>query len=155
MNAPRCFSILLAFALTAISVSFRISPPSVEARTVVPLASTPSTYFSLVSEPASPNVALQAAAKGDKPADAQTEIPLPEGKGKDVTKRVCSSCHATNVFAQRRYTSEKWSSVIDNMVSKGLDASDADLATINDYLATNLGPKKDAPASPSGSSSSH
>jgi cytochrome c5 len=153
MNCPRYSAILLALALTTISVTFR-TPPQVEAKTVTPPASIPSRYFSLVDESASLNSALQAVAKGDKPAGAQKEIPLPEGKGKDVTQRVCSTCHGINVFVQQRHTSEKWSSIIDNMVSKGLEASDEDLATINNYLATNLGPKKDAPANPPDSSSS-
>lgn len=153
MNSPRCSAIFLAFALTAISVNFRA--PSVEARTISPIASIPSRYLSLLGEPASLNAALQAAVKGDKPAGAQAEIPLPEGKGKDVTQRVCTTCHGINVFVQQRHTSEKWSSIIDNMVSKGLEASDEDLATINDYLATNLGPKKDAAANPPDSSPSH
>jgi hypothetical protein len=154
MKSPRYSAVLLAFALATISVTFR-ALPTVEASTATPLASTPSRYFSLLSEPAWLNAAPQAAAKDDKPAGAQTEAQLPDGKGQDVTKRVCSTCHGVNQFAGLRYTREKWSSVIDDMVSKGLDASDKDLATINDYLATNLAPKKDAPASPPDSSSNH
>ncbi len=152
MRSPRS-AVLLAFALTTISVTFR-ALPTVEASTATPLAPTPSRYFSLLNEPAWLN-ALQAAAKDDKPAGAQAEVQLPDGKGKDVTQRVCSTCHAVSQFAGERHTKEKWSSIIDDMVSKGLDASDADLATINDYLATNLAPKKDASASPPDPSSSH
>jgi cytochrome c5 len=154
MRSPRYSTVLLAFALTTISVTFR-ALPTVEASTATPLASTPSRYFSLLSEPAWLNAAPQAAAKDDKPAAAQAEAQLPDGKGKDVTQRVCSTCHATSQFAGERHTKEKWSSIIDDMISKGLDASDKDLATINDYLATNLAPKKDAPASPPDPSSSH
>jgi cytochrome c5 len=151
MKFPSCSVTLLAFALTTISVTFRVLP-TVEASTAAPLASTPSRYFSLLREPATLNSALQADAKDDKPADAQAEAQLPDGKGKDVTQRVCSTCHAVSQFARERHTKEKWSSIIDDMVSKGLDASDADLATINNYLATNLAPKQDAPPD---SSSSH
>jgi hypothetical protein len=154
MKSPHYSAVILAFALTTISVTFP-ALPSVEASTVTPLASTPSRYFSLLNEPVSLDAALQAAAKDDKPAGAQAEVKLPDGKGKDVTQRVCSTCHGVNLFAAQRHTSEKWSSIIDNMVSKGLEASDEDLATINDYLATNLGPKKDAPASPPDSPTSH
>ena len=154
MRSPRYSTVLLAFALTTISVIFR-ALPTVEASTATPLASTPSRYFSLLSVPATLNAELQAAAKDDKPAGAQAEVQLPDGKGKDVTQRVCSTCHGVNLFAEQRHTKEKWSSIIDTMVSRGLDAPDADLATINDYLATNLAPKKDAPASPPDPSSSH
>jgi hypothetical protein len=154
MSSLRCSAILLASVLTAFSVAFW-TPPSVEAKTITPLASTPSRYLSLVGEPPSLSPELQAAAKGDKPAGAHAEAQLPDGKGKDVTNRVCTTCHGVNLFAGERHTKEKWSSIIDTMVSRGMDASDEDLATINNYLATNLAPKKDAPASPPDPSSSH
>jgi hypothetical protein len=52
------------------------------------------------------------------------------------------------MFSQQRHTHDEWSAVIDNMISKGLEATDDQLETINTYLATYLGPapKKDAPA---------
>ena len=74
------------------------------------------------------------------------ELPVPDGKGKDVTVRVCTGCHSSDLWANQRHTREEWSSVIDNMLSKGLQASDDEIETINTYLATYLGPapKKDA-----------
>ena len=51
MRSPRYSAVLLAFALTTISVTFR-ALPTVEASTATPLASTPSRYFSLLNEPA-------------------------------------------------------------------------------------------------------
>lgn len=107
---------------------------------------------------AAPFSALQADSQPDSstaPAHkAKSDDPLPDGKGKDVTVRVCSGCHAVTTFASQRHTTEQWSSIIDNMVSKGLDASDADLDTITTYLSTYLAPPKDSnqpaaqPASP-------
>ncbi len=153
MSFPRYSIAMLTFALFAVSVTCRTLPP-VEAGTAEsPLASIPSRYFTVLHIPPSLKAELQADSK--KKPGAQAEPTLPEGKGKDVTQRVCSTCHGINVFADQRHTGEKWSSIIDNMVSKGLEASDEDLATINDYLATNLGPKKDTPASPPGPSSNH
>ena len=81
--------------------------------------------------------------------DPKDEIPLPEGEGRDATKRVCGNCHSTNIWIKQRHTTEKWSSIIDNMLSKGMEASDDDLATVNDYLGKNLGP---APKDPTASS---
>lgn len=106
MRSPRYSAVLSAFALTTITVSFR-ALPTVEASTANPLASVPSRYFRLLGEPASRIVPLQAAAKDDKPTAAQAEVKLPDGKGKDVTQRVCSSCHGVNLFAAQRHTSEK------------------------------------------------
>jgi hypothetical protein len=76
------------------------------------------------------------------------DIPLPDGKGKDETQKICSGCHSTDMFASQRHTREEWSSVIDNMIAKGLEATDDQIETINTYLATYLGPapKKDSPA---------
>lgn len=139
MNYPRSSIAMLTFALVAVSVAFRALPP-VEAGSSASPSSIPSRYLAILPMPPSATmIELQAEAK---PA-GQAEVSLPEGKGKDVTQRVCSGCHGINVFAQQRHTSEKWSSIIDTMVSRGLDASDEDLATINTYLATYLAPAKD------------
>jgi hypothetical protein len=82
--------------------------------------------------------------------DPKDEIPLPEGPGKNTTKRVCGNCHSTNVWIKQRHTTEKWSSIIDNMVTKGMEASDDDLATVNEYLGKYLAPppKEPPPADP-------
>jgi hypothetical protein len=86
---------------------------------------------------------------------AQTLV-LPEGKGKDLAMKYCTTCHAANVWASQHHTSDQWNSLIDNMVSKGLTASDDELATISDYLAANFGPlKKDAAPAPATPPASH
>ena len=143
MGSPRSSVVLLTLVLFAVSVSCR-TPSPVEARTAAPLASIQSRYLTVLHMPPSLIAELQADSK-QKPT-TPAEISLPEGKGKDVTQRVCSACHGINLFVSQRHTSEKWSSIIDNMISRGLEASDEDLATINKYLATNLAPPKDAPA---------
>jgi hypothetical protein len=116
-------------------------------------APVPQRFFALLVVP---DPAFQAAAK--EKAAAQPDIPLPEGKGRDLTKKMCGTCHSNNVWAIQKHTSEKRSSIIDNMVSKGLEASDDDLATVNDYLAANFAPsasKDTAPAPARDSSTTH
>jgi hypothetical protein len=100
----------------------------------------PARFFTVISPAASVHLALQADSQKPKSDD-----PLPEGKGKDVVMRLCSGCHAVTVFSKERHTPEKWASIVDNMVSKGMDASDEELDTINTYLSTNLAAPKDAP----------
>ena len=81
--------------------------------------------------------------------DPKDEIPLPEGTGKDTAKKVCGNCHSTNIWVKQRHSAEKWSSIIDNMLSKGMEASDEDIGIVNDYLGTYLlPPPKDAPPAP-------
>ncbi len=64
---------------------------------------------------------------------------LPQGKGKDVLESVCGACHGTDLVAARRATKEGWSYLVDDMVSRGASATNEQIATIIDYLATNLG----------------
>jgi cytochrome c5 len=121
---------------------------AVEASVATPQTSVPARFLSVM--PASGNFvyAMQAAPAPDTTKKADDD-PLPEGKGKDVTKKVCSGCHAVSMFASQRHDHEQWSAIIDQMVGKGLDASDDQLNQINDYLATYLGPKKDSDTSQS------
>ena len=64
---------------------------------------------------------------------------LPEGKGKDVLESVCGACHGTDLVASRRATKQGWSYIVDDMVSRGASATNEQIATINEYLAKNLG----------------
>jgi hypothetical protein len=50
---------------------------------------------------------------------AQAIVPLPDGKGKEVAQRLCTTCHGTSVWVQQRHTPEQWSAIVDNMVSRG------------------------------------
>jgi quinoprotein glucose dehydrogenase len=60
---------------------------------------------------------------------------LPEGQGKQLTARACSSCHSVDVFTHQHHNLEEWNSIVDNMVSKGLEAPDDELDQISYYLA--------------------
>jgi hypothetical protein len=76
---------------------------------------------------------------GDKP-------PLPEGKGRDTTLRLCSNCHRIDRWDKQRHSPEQWSDIVDDMVGRGMDASDDDLATVNSYLSKYLAPPPKTPA---------
>ena len=112
-----------------------------EARGVNQYGAVPARFFTVISPAASGYFVPQADSQKPK-----SDEPLPEGKGKDVVMRLCSGCHAVTVFSKERHTPEKWASIVDNMVSKGMDATDEELDTINTYLSTNLAPPKDAPS---------
>jgi hypothetical protein len=101
----------------------------------------PARFFTVIS-PAAASTYVAPQADSQKP---KSDDPLPDGKGKDLVMRVCSGCHAVTVFAKERHTPEKWASIVDSMVAKGMEASDDELATINVYLSTNLAAPKDAP----------
>jgi mono/diheme cytochrome c family protein len=140
-HSRRLFSPLVA---TLVTVTLGLNTAgALEARGVKQYDGLPARFLTIIRPVVSANLVVQANAQ--KPDDDT----LPEGKGKDVTERVCSGCHGVNVFAKQRNTPEKWAAVVDTMVSRGLDASDADLATVTTYLSTYLAPpKQDAPPAP-------
>jgi competence protein ComEA len=78
---------------------------------------------------------------GVLPAAAQD--PFPEGPGKDVTMRLCGTCHPAERSAAVRLTREGWQAVMGKMVSLGAQGTEAERATVLDYLSASF--KGDAP----------
>jgi competence protein ComEA len=65
---------------------------------------------------------------------------MPEGPGKGTTVRICTGCHGAEMFAGSHKSGDDWDRTITTMTEKGLSISDADYATVLDYLSTCLGP---------------
>jgi competence protein ComEA len=65
---------------------------------------------------------------------------MPDGPGKDVVEKTCSACHDLSPIAQMNGSSEIWQSVVDDMKSRGADATDAEFKSIVVYLAKFYGP---------------
>jgi mono/diheme cytochrome c family protein len=66
---------------------------------------------------------------------------LPEGEGKQVTERVCGACHGIDSVVSERHNKGEWQKVVDDMASRGADATDAELKQIVEYLTKYFGPK--------------
>jgi competence protein ComEA len=66
---------------------------------------------------------------------------LPEGPGKAITDKVCNSCHGPENYIAKRLNKDGWEEVIQQMVSQGAQASDAEFDSIVEYLTRNFGPK--------------
>ncbi len=113
---------------------------SVEAGSSSSSALLPARFLSEL-QPPTLGFALQEPAPAKKAEDDS----LPDGKGKELAKKYCNTCHLSNVWTKHHYTRDQWSSIIDAMVAKGLNAPDEDLDTIAGYLATYFGPAKSAP----------
>ncbi len=64
---------------------------------------------------------------------------LPDSDGKALLTSMCSSCHALTEVTQARHTPKEWSDVVDDMISRGMMASDEDIKKIASYLAANVG----------------
>jgi mono/diheme cytochrome c family protein len=139
MNLLR--SALYSGLLAGTTVSVALFPAaSVDAGSSLSSPSLPARFLSEL-QPYALGVALQEPA----PAKKADDDALPDGKGKDLAKKDCNTCHLANVWTKHHYTRDQWSSIIDAMVAKGLNAPDEDLDKIADYLATYFGPAKSAP----------
>ena len=64
---------------------------------------------------------------------------VPEGKGKDTFLRMCSNCHEIERVTGTKNSKKQWTYVVDDMVSRGAEGSDEDVASVIGYLARNFG----------------
>jgi len=64
-----------------------------------------------------------------------------QDEGKALLERTCGECHALSIATSEHNTRERWASVVDDMVSRGAEATDTEIEKIVDYLAKNYGPK--------------
>jgi competence ComEA-like helix-hairpin-helix protein len=76
-------------------------------------------------------------------ASAAVQDSFPDGRGRDVTVRVCGACHSPERSAAVRLTRRGWQDVMGKMVSLGAKGSDEELTAVLDYLSANF--KGDAP----------
>jgi competence protein ComEA len=64
---------------------------------------------------------------------------LPDGSGKEQLQRVCSACHELETVTAARRTKGGWQRTIEDMVDRGAEGSDEDMAAILSYLTTFYG----------------
>ena len=64
---------------------------------------------------------------------------LPEGPGKDVVIKVCTTCHGVENFSGKQYSREDWKSVVETMIGYGAKVTSEQAEIIIDYLAKNFG----------------
>jgi len=60
--------------------------------------------------------------------------------GKDAFQQVCSKCHPIEQALAKRHSKAGWEHTIDDMVTKGAEATDTQFDAIIAYLAQNYGP---------------
>jgi len=61
--------------------------------------------------------------------------------GKALLQRACTKCHALAATTRQRNDKERWSLIVDNMVSRGAELTDPEIETLIEYLTKNLGPR--------------
>jgi len=72
-------------------------------------------------------------------AQSPPGIPLPEGNGKELVERVCTTCHSSAVFAGNPGGLTHWNLIVAQMIQKGAAATDAEFSQIVQYLAERFG----------------
>lgn len=73
---------------------------------------------------------------GGQAQDAPSFAP---GAGVDMVRSRCSACHAATMITTRRLSARQWGAVVDQMIAKGAQVSDADYDVIVAYLAQTYG----------------
>jgi cytochrome c oxidase cbb3-type subunit III len=77
---------------------------------------------------------------------------LPDGPGRDVVQKACSTCHPVTMVVGRHLSREEWNAEVAKMVQQGAKMSDAEYTQVVDYLAKmfppEFPPESVAPAAP-------
>jgi quinoprotein glucose dehydrogenase len=75
-------------------------------------------------------------------SEAELKAPgpaLPDGDGRQVVARMCTSCHGTAVFAAMRMSREAWEAEVAAMIEKGAVGTDEEIRTAVAYLVKQFG----------------
>lgn len=84
--------------------------------------------------------AAAAARRGLPQVGAFAPAVLPPGGAKALVDKTCGTgCHSVEVVTSQRKNAADWNAVVQNMVARGAQASDADVKAIVDYLGKTLG----------------
>jgi len=60
---------------------------------------------------------------------------FPPGEGRELTIKVCSTCHSVDVIAEQQLSPDDWKETVTQMASMGADATEEQLDQIIQYLA--------------------
>jgi glucose dehydrogenase len=86
-------------------------------------------------------VAAAAAARRGLPSvGAFPPLVLPAGGAKALVEKTCGTgCHSVEVVTSQRMNEKDWNAIVQSMVARGAQASDAEVQAIVEYLAKTLG----------------
>lgn len=69
--------------------------------------------------------------------------PVPEGPGRELLLNRCTVCHNLDRVRAHRGTRELWEEALSAMLNEGAFLTDAEFATLVDYLTEHFGPGDD------------
>ncbi len=77
-------------------------------------------------------------------SSASQDRPLPEGPGKDETRKLCSGCHELEKSFSLNQDQEGWQRTIDKMVAFGMKGTEKEVRAVLEYLVGNF-PAEEVP----------
>jgi glucose dehydrogenase len=84
--------------------------------------------------------AAAAARRGLPKVGAFAPVQLPVGGAKALVEKTCGTgCHSVEVVTSQRMNEKEWNAVVESMVARGAQASDAEAKVIVEYLSKTLG----------------
>jgi len=72
-------------------------------------------------------------------APMRAQAQLPDAPGKDAVKKICGECHEVEAVIGARRTRIGWEQTIDDMVSRGAEGTDEEMAAVLAYLTASFG----------------
>lgn len=75
---------------------------------------------------------------------------LPEGKGAELARDRCVTCHEADLIVSQRLSRQGWTREVEKMIRWGAVASDAEKETLIDYFAARFKPNSAASAPAAG-----
>jgi len=79
---------------------------------------------------------LLGAASGSPGSMLAAQDVLPDAPGRDITVKLCATCHAAETVASVRHPPEGWRDVIAKMVAAGAEGTEQEFETVFQYLST-------------------
>jgi hypothetical protein len=84
--------------------------------------------------------AAAALRRGLPKVGAFVPLELPAGGAKALVEKTCGTgCHSVEVVTSQRMKAAEWNAVVQSMVARGAQASDAEVQVIVEYLGKTLG----------------
>ncbi len=74
-------------------------------------------------------------------AAAQTQSAPHDEEARALLERTCTKCHKLTATLSQRNSKERWSAILDDMVARGAEVTDAEIEILVNYLAKNYGAK--------------
>ncbi len=66
---------------------------------------------------------------------------LPAGKGVEIARDKCISCHEADLIVSQRLSRQGWTREVDKMIRWGAQVTESEKEPLIDYLAANIAPK--------------